>query len=717
MRSMPGIPEFGFVSDISDDRLAISKSRVSTGSNTLSIPAPQVQNNTGVSLAKGDKIFYIREEKQGNSHVIIKEVIARNMLIVSTVEELMTHTKIRLTCGNDVEVDLQELQRLLTGFLGISLNLTEITSPDIILRIVGEDPGAKHCPLSPIEFFENKTHPLTINVPFVSDKTILYLRRVSEMSLTDTQLKMTVLALRIIHLVLHTLGHMEHFDSSLPTNLEAQRRGDPELAKKNLEKECLMSWNQVHLIASQLEYAKRIRIFNEHPICDECASHCLNGFEPGYFADLGKVLEKFSQHKKQEPYTYPIYFVLYVLEKRKQEVIFGGSLVYSSVGMNATGITSTDLSDGLAKGFHISVPYRLFNPPSARIIKRGMKLLVEFDYALNSSRNARLSVVTVLDQIREGCRIDKTSSLVHKLGVRRLQLTVRIRWASGVDTEVLRQAAAKVKKLTGWKVIINQGSDEQLNSASSRMLEVINGLKSDESHDEFRRVIYDLQDIINGISPTGADIVDTSIVDIFVLPELRCQLPISTLGHTAQGQTALGIYSVIVLPAAYGPFKLGSEACKDCSKNSTVGKNYERCDLIALLIIHELLHVTAYLKDHCGECGICTYNDPKMKALRFIKCDICIQENGNVVHRNCAMSYACLLCIAARLDETRSLKDVLCEACCSATRPDDYYIHDYIRRVNYFVYGAKIAEINLKRTSKRFGLDKQTDSEHLGLSQ
>ncbi len=82
-------------------------------------------------------------------------------------------------------------------------------------------------------------------------------------------------------------------------------------------------------------------------------------------------------------------------------------------------------------------------------------------------------------------------------------------------------------------------------------------------------------------------------------------------------------------------------------------------------------------------------------------CEKCIQNDNNYVHDNCLMSYACLLCIASRINEIKDFKDMLCDTCVSEIKLETEYIHNYFARINGIIYNDDIAETSKTRLEKR----------------
>ncbi len=622
------------------------------------------------------------------------------MPVAQTVKELLASINFYLTCDENTGLAVEELKKSLTTIVGLPMSFTEGRPADLTVKIIARDQEKSSCPYPLFELLtERKTAPLTIDVPYVSNKTIFYVHRISEPALEDDELKLALQALRIIHLTCHTIGYSDHIEfASLSKDYEAQLRGDPLLAKEAVEKECLMSWRQLYVMASKLDPARKIPVFEEFPICNECDSHP-TGFRLSDFDAISEMLELHRRKETTSSFKQNRYAVLYVLGKNRHgEVVLGVSPIRSRRGLGAaSGMTLTELEEGLLSGFYLSVPPNLFEQTEVRMVKPGLKGLVEFGYT--SSRDdeeLRLSSLKMLHKLSEGHKIDDISSMSHHLGIGRIRLTIRIKWAPEVDTVVLREAAAKVRKLTGCMVVVDRKTNDQLRQTSSKILNIINSLKGNLEPGEFRKIMHNLQDILNGVGPRAIDIVDTAFVEVFILPKM-CYLPISTAGHWALGQTTSRIFTVLAMPPETGQVQLVSEACQECSKNYTKGRSYEYSSHLAVLIIHELLHITAGLRDHRGECHLCMLDKPEMKPLRLTTCDRCIQEDGHFVHRNCVMSYACQLCIAARLGEIGRLNEILCETCISSTRPESDYIHTYFRRLNAIIYQDMITKIGQQR--------------------
>ena len=720
--SQVSFPKIGFIIAADKGQLVLSNSIVFGESKILTFPILRVRNDTGQELVTGDKILYQveGEERPHHKSITVKKILARNLPVAPTIKRLLAKLRIAVDCEKDAAVDMQGLQGFLKIFAGVPLSFTAKEEATLIIHITDKDEGTAFCPYALRVIWRRiDAVPFWIEVPYVSDKTTTFLHRVSEPVIVDTQLRLAVLSLRILHALFHAVGYNEHIElSSLATDYEARIRGDPSLVKPVLGLQCLMSWQNLHLLASRYDPSERPSFSVDSPTCKSCetqyarSSLGLNDLEI-ISESIGDMRDSLSRKMESEFSGPSRYGVLYVLGKPATAssgvqvlgVLLGVSPIRSHEIITASHATSMrELEMNLLNGVGLFVPSNLLERGSVDAIEKGLKLLVEFDYdSHRDDKDFLLSSIRILGKLSEKHRIDDTSGLLHRLGVGRICLTIKVRWGSGVDKTVLQEAAEQVRRLTGWKVLIDDSATAEFDSVSSKMSAAIKELTSASGPEEFRNIIHELQDVVDTIRPRTADVVDKPVVMLFILPQFH-YIPISTVGDMALGQTKSRLFSVLQMPGKYGPVHLISEVCKECQKNYTEGVNYSYSNHLSVLLIHELLHITAGLSDHRGECRLCYLDRPEMLPLRFSTCEKCIQNDGHYVHRDCLMSYACQFCIASRLDEIKDLKDILCDTCISKIRPETNYIHSYFVRINEAVYRELIAETFKKRFEEKWRL-------------
>lgn len=388
-------------------------------------------------------------------------------------------------------------------------------------------------------------------------------------------------------------------------------------------------------------------------------------------------------------------------------MLLGGAPIVRASTYEVTRETEAyDIGTALAQGKSVRVPGDMWGPNGTPQV--GRKVLIEFIETLNLETDERtLTKAKVVENIGGLHRIIRPESLLSKLGLRGQHLTIRLKWANGVERNSLRTAGKVVSQLTGWKTHIDSAPDVRLNQHADRIAELGKTISETKDPAVHRVALVALQDVIDEISPTRGDVEDLPNVIILVLPKLP-GIPFTTAGDVATGVTKHWLYSVMFMPPKFGPVQLVSEACAACSKNYAKGRDYDYASHFGLLIIHESLHVAAELRDHRGECRLCTYDREEMLPLRYEHCEDCIGHEGNYTHQNCIMSYACQFCIASRIRELKGLSDILCNQCHSRIPETSLILSSYYFRVNSLLYRDLVMKALSTSTRERLNVARKT---------
>ncbi|MDG7011760.1 MAG: hypothetical protein JRN17_01560 [Nitrososphaerota archaeon] len=688
---MKGLPiRIGYVVSLEGAELKLADSMIYKNS-VSAISLTDVVNRTGVALALRDKILYREIKTSGErKQIIIERILAHNIPTAPDSKSLLSQLEIVVHLPNE---DVTRFENTISESTGAQIRMGQGENPDIIVTTT-DDSGTRYCPdLLSTEIDLTSGLPLAVEVPSVSDHTLTYIHRISETTESDEILRARLFSFRFLHLLYQSIGYGEHIENweSLLDNIKAKDCGDPSGVVR--EDPCFMSWEGLHILAA--EYARFLGREVESLICNQCKGK----FRPMNFEDLKTLTRAISLplgHKRSDSSPSPFgYHVMYVLKSSSSGVLLGGAPLVQPYVVDVNNQTEAlSISEAVAQGKCLRVPMSMWgdNP----LPKGGDKVLIEISESLDFETEERsLDSVRVVQTISKNHRVNHSGSFLARLGLGGTRLTVRIKYSEGVETEELKHAAEFVERLSGWKVRLDKRQDQALSShviAIAGLNKAILEARDSKTHKEAVRA---LQDRIDGISPAIRDVEDRPNVIVMVLPALQ-GIPMTTAGDMAQGVTKWGLYSLMFMPAEFGPVQLYSEACAGCPKSYAKGKACGYSSLVAILIIHEVLHVTADLKDHRGECRLCWYNRPEMKPLRFDYCEPCIQDDGNFVHRNCVMSYACQFCIAARLAEAGTLKDLLCEQCRRRIPEESLILSSYYSRVNRILAQSLITETMLK---------------------
>ena len=240
---------------------------------------------------------------------------------------------------------------------------------------------------------------------------------------------------------------------------------------------------------------------------------------------------------------------------------------------------------------------------------------------------------------------------------------------------------------------VNARPSPILNELSRDVEKIEMELASNYSNKTQQEAVRKLNTAYDAVSPKFSDVIDHPRLIVFVLPSSRVGI--------REGEAKLGVFAWVRMPR---PVIAGrtSVSCESCSKNYAFGREVKESEILFVLIMHEILHISAGLPDHKGECALCRFNQPEMFPLRTMACDPCIQGENNYVHRNCIMSYACDICCASRTSEIISISDFLCTSCLSLVPSIDTVVRAYMKRVNG-LYLLSMMEAEVRKKIPKLG--------------
>jgi hypothetical protein len=702
-------PIIGFIIDESEGHLVLSSTLVYQKSKLTMFST--IVNETGEELKKGDKICYLASVRPGDQSVTIKKIIANGFPVAPTVKELLSQLRICITLEENVSINKVRLETFLQAFWGLQLNFITEEKANLLIHIEGIDKGAGLCPCDYL-FRGVKPLPFNLKVPTVSKETLTFMHLVSKPILNDEELKLVLLSLRILHAFFHIIGYTEHVDlESMLKEKEALLRGDPSLASSILGVKCLMDWRSLHLLAAEYDPTKDSLFSAPIPVCSDCEEkyHDLMGLGLKDFETMfqnipsiptsSAIKQTMRQRDSFRYYSYGILYSLRNVSRLNSGALFG----LSPIRFDRTITVSSELSqerleENMLAGFDLFVPLNMIDLGPMVKLDKGLKILVEFEYSVGNDEVCYFSRIKILEELDSKLRIVRISALPHRLGLRRIGLKVRIKWGSSVNVRELSKAAKQVERLTKLKVVVDKRPDPKIDAQISKMDTIIKR-QQQQTSEEIKDSIYQLQNIVDEIQPTPEDVLNKAVVIVIVLPNLQTfhGIPISTIGQVAIGEARFKMYVLLTMPENVDRVSLSSEACRNCFYRHTTDKGFKYYNYLAVFLIHELLHVTADVKDHCGECAICYFSRPELLPLRLRTCIECIMDGSNQVHINCLMSYACLQCIASRLDHGKNSKDFLCSDCSSKIAPPTSYIPSYFNRINNSIYRKAIREYQKRR--------------------
>jgi len=703
-------PIIGFVISVDNDQLVLSSTLLYQESKLTRFST--IINETGEELKKGDKILYLASIHSNDQTITIKKILAKNFPVAPTVKEFLSQLRIFITLEESVSINKAQLEAFLQAFWGLQLNFTTEEKANLLIDIDGIDKSARLCPCDYL-FRGVEPPPFKLKVPTISKETLTFVHLVSKPILNDEELKLVLLSLRILHAFFHAIGYTEHIDleSTLKEN-EALLRGDPCLASSILRAKCLMDWRSLHLLASEYDSSKGSLFSAPIPICSNCEEKHRSSMGLG-LKDFETIFENLPdtptasatkrilrQRDSFRFYSYGILYVLRTVSQLDSGVLFG----LSPICFDRTITASSELSqkkfeENMLAGFDLFVPLNMIDLGQIAKLEKGLKILVEFEYSIgDNDEDYFFSKIKILERLNSRLKIMRVSALLNKFGLKRISLTVRIKWGSSVNVRELSKAAKQVERLTELKVVVDKRPDPKVDALISKMDAIIKR-QQQPTPEEIRGSIYQLQNIVDEIQPAPEDVLNKAVVTVLVLPTFH-GIPISTIGQAAIGEARFKMYVLLTMPDNVDRVYLGSEVCRNCLYHYTADKGFKYHNYLAVLLIHELLHITADVKDHRGECAICYFSRPELLPLRLRTCDECIRDSSNQVHINCLMSYACQQCIASRLDHGKNRQDFLCSDCSSKITPPTSYIPSYFNKINISLYRREIE----KHRERRYNL-------------
>jgi hypothetical protein len=668
----------GFVIEITENRLVLSNTLLYEIS-TL-VQHSSFINESSQQIKKGDRILYVASECEGNQPLIIKKVIGNSFPVAPTVKDLFSQLKFCISMKGGQSTS--KLEIFLQEFLGMPLIFTTRENASVLIDIDDVDSGNMQCPIDYL--FEGVyLPPFNLKVPNVSAETIAFVHKTTNPTVVKDQLELTVLSLRMLHCLFHAIGFKEHVDlESRFKESEAQKRGDPSLAASVLETNCLMCWRCLPQLAGASD-GKRPVLSSQSLICSKCQEDIRDTMGLG-LEDLQMIFQtddpemSVAVKEKVRQQKYYRYGVVYVLNSNSSEALIGLSPFWFGNNVKASKkSTMEEIEDGLLNGFNLRIPCQMIDLGSISKLEKGLKLLAEFQYSIDQDEFyfSKIEIIEKLDKLT----IKKASGVIYKLIHKPIDLAVRIKMGSSIEIKDVLKAAKIVEKLAGFKVIVDEEPDTQIDEAMSKINNMLR-----EKRQLTKDLVYQLQDILDRIQPEINDVLNKPVIIILVLPALG--IPISTMGQLAVAEARSKMYILFTIPATVENVELVSKTCQLCSWNYTNGKHLKYSDYLAVFLTHELIHMTADVKDHRGECQICYLNKEEYRSLRHGACEKCIRDTSNQVHKNCLMSYACLPCIASRLNVAKNKSDFLCTECVSKLIAPSAYIVRYYDNINKTIY-------------------------------
>lgn len=666
-------PIFCYVVDVEPNQLVLSRTIVYEESNL--IRSPSFVNESGQDIKKGDRILYLEAYRKDGQLPIVKKVVAHNFPTAPTIGDLLKELKWSIC------TEYSKLEAFLPKLLGLPLTFTTRDKASVIIDADGTDSGHMFCPFN--DFLKSiEPPPFCLKVPVVSAETLAFVRRASKQAADDETTILALLSLRVIHALLHSLGFKEHTDLKVRIEEhEAWKRGDPSLAASALKTQCIMDWGHLPLMAGTYDGKQTLQPL-QTLFCSNCQGEIRELAGIG-MKDMDMITEIFLPEVKEKirQRKQAFYHVVYVLARNQVEVLIGlAPFDFGKVVEASTETTMEQIDSRLLHGCALRVPLKMIHRNSPRL-EKGLKLLAEIHYSIGEHDYLFHDVQMV----------EKLGKLTIKRsgGSDSVNLAVRVKWGSSVNISDLSQAAKQVQRFTGLRVNVDGKPDAQIDSA---MAKIKSALQKEQKIT--KDLVYRLQDIMDTIQPTVADVLDKPVIVMLVLPWLG--IPISTIGQLAVGEAKSKMYILFAMPKPIKSVQLLSKACAQCPYNYSQGKSVDYASYLATFMSHEVMHLIANVNDHRGECDICYLNNDVYQSLRFGFCERCIRDSSNKVHQNCIMGYACQSCLTSRLAQARDKSDFLCDECRSRLIPPS----DYIARYYYNIHRNVYTDLVLKHAEK-----------------
>lgn len=319
---------------------------------------------------------------------------------------------------------------------------------------------------------------------------------------------MVVLSFRILHALFHSIGYKEHVDlESTIKEHEAILRGDPSLAKQMLELRCLMSWQSLHLLACEYDASKGPLMSARIPICSNCEKGYHESTNLGLkdlytmtenlpFPTASTIVQTAQNRDSLKIYDYKALYVLRNASRSDKGVFFGVSPIrFDEIVMASRELCSKNLEESLLAGFTLFVPLNLVDSRSVNSLKKGLKVLAEIENSLSSNEEEYcFSKISILEALNSKLKIVNASDLVHRLGLKKVSLTVKLKWGSSVSRKELSKAARQVERLTEFRVTLDKTPDPRIDSMVSKMNAISKGFPQ-MPPEEIRESIHKLQNM------------------------------------------------------------------------------------------------------------------------------------------------------------------------------------------------------------------------------
>jgi len=670
------LPNILFVVNTGKKKTSFSRNAIYSKKELQVIDAKEIVNETGLQLETGDKIIAGLQQMNGSSKIIIKSIIAKHQPVAISEKEYFGLLRIYINDKNQ-PLDLQELNEVLETILGITVDRMEGTPTDhhLIIDLSAQDPGTKRCPF--IFPLDPGSYPLKIDFPQVSDETKRYLKMIySNAKVTDTR----IFAFRLVHFLLHKLGYSEHF--SLEKIKEARRidrvlqEGDPsQIPALEVSNVCLCDWESMHFFAIQPDL---ILSSHQKMLCDQCKKmkkHAGIGLKDieTVFETLGELSEP-EGHFRKEKYIY------YVVEKRKDGVIFNESPYKSKITFNVKEKGWNEIFFAMRDDLcNVFIPNELFDKPVE--LKNGDKVLIQMCVQTVLSRESRVEThithAKINKTIKNAVKIINPYSLLSRMKPFRLSVTLKI--GPETDLDFLKRVRKIVRRLTNWHVEIDKASYKDLESCLEMLTNIYEEWERANLTDK-RRLIVRVHETIKRL-PKITDVEDNFRVIVYIFPEKYAFIE-DIFGTVASGLALHRTFAAVSIFPSVPPEYSKAEPCRSCESKAAIPFREE---ITSLFIIHEVLHIASGLEDH-RNCSTCSYRRKEMQPFRRFYCEECIRKGNNQTHENCLMSYECLICISTRLLPESNLSDFLCKKCKKKLLPPDQFAARQVARMNSIIH-------------------------------